>query len=45
MLLIFEHADYFLEYFAEIYEKVTRENAGTKYLKSRMWYDGISHSR
>lgn len=32
-LLIFESAKYFLKYFAEVYEKETRENAGAKYPK------------
>lgn len=32
-LLIFESAKYFLKYFAEIYAKETRENAGAKYSK------------
>lgn len=31
--IIFESAKYFLKYFAEVYEKETRENAGAKYPK------------
>lgn len=39
--LIFENTEFFLKYFAEIYEKEIRENASTKYPKFHTTKGGI----